>query len=137
MATQRRTVVWVDASGRTTGTLLTTVAGAAAVQAALEAKSNAAPQAYWEGDLEVTAGPSPVSATFPSTRDGAALVFETASGTLVTVRIPAPVASIFMADGETVDNSQITSIIAQVIADVVTSDGVVITQYVAGRRVRN
>lgn len=134
MPTQRMTTVWADAGGRTTTNLLTTSAGAAAVQAAIAAKSNAAILLDWEGPLNVNPSPAPVTASLPDVGDLAVLTFTTAAGSYVKVVIPAPQASIFLADGETVDITQITAIISAVIANTVTTAGVPVTAYVGGIR---
>src|SRR5690242_4504161 len=81
MPTQRRTTVWADAGGRTTAHLLTTSAGAAAVETAIAAQSNAGVLLSWEGPLTASV-PAPVAATFPDVSDLAVLTFQTAAGTL-------------------------------------------------------
>lgn len=129
----RRTTVWQDAGGRTSAHLLTTSGGAAAVEAALAAKSNAGVLLSWEGALTVGA-PAPVNAPYPDVQDVALLVYSTAGGTLVKVALPAPQASIFMADGVTVDPAQIGAITAAIIANVVTAGGAAVTAYVGGTR---
>lgn len=134
MATQRRTTVWIDAQGKTTAHLLTTSAGGGAVEAEIDAQSNAAVLEAWEGTLDATAVPAPVAAPYQSVRDAATLVFSTASGAFIRVTIPAPDVGIFQADGETVDPATIGTLIALVIANVVTADGAAATAYVAGFR---
>lgn len=88
----------------------------------------------WEGDLIAPPAPAPISAPYASVKDGAALVFQTASGALVRITVPAPDSGIFMADNETVDPATIAALIAAVIADVVTADGIAVTAFVAGYR---
>lgn len=134
MPTQRRTTVWIDAQGKTIAHLLTTVAGGAAVEAEIDAQSNAAIQTSWEGDLVAPAAPSPVAAPYQSVYDAATLVFSTASGAFVRIAIPAPDAGIFQADGETVNPAAIAALIALVVSDVVTANGTAVTAYVAGFR---
>jgi hypothetical protein len=136
MATQRMTSAWADAGGHTTAHLLTTAAGAAAVQTAIAAKSNAAVLLSWEGTLVVNPTPSPVNASFPDVFDQAALLFQTPAGSITTIVIPAPMANIFLADGETVDPAQISAIITAVIANTVTQNGTPVTSYVSGYRRR-
>jgi len=127
------TVVWIDAGGRTAAHLLTTSAGAAAVLTQVAAVSNAVPQQQWEGPLTVPGGAA-VAASFPDVSDVAWLTFTKASGELVKVAIPAPLASIFLADGETVDPTQVAALITAVIANVVDASGNAVTAYVSGLR---
>jgi hypothetical protein len=77
-----------------------------------------------------------VAAQWASVADYALLTFQTAAGALINVRLPAPQAGIFLADGETVDPAQIGGIIAAVVADVVTPSGAALTAYVSGTRQR-
>lgn len=131
----RRTVVWSDAAGHTAAHLLTVTGSAAAVQAAIMAKSNAGVVNTWEGPLLAPAVAA-VAAVYQEVTDQAVLVFQTGSGALVKVIVPAPHSSIFQADQETVDAAQITALIAAVLADVVTPAGTALTAYVAGVRTR-
>lgn len=133
VATTRQTTVWLDAGGRTTAILLTTNAGAAVVNASVASFSNAGIQQAWEGPL-VVAVPAPVAAQYPGVLDRATLFFSTAAGSVVKVQIPAPLASIFLADQETVDPAVIAALIALVIANVVTDAGVPVTSYIGGTR---
>lgn len=134
MPTQRRTTIWIDAQGKTMAHLLTTAAGGAAVEAEIDAQSNAAVQTSWEGDLIAPAAPSPVAAPYQSVYDAATLVFSTASGAFARISIPAPDSGIFQADGETVNPAVIAALIALVLSDIVTADGDIVTAYVAGFR---
>jgi hypothetical protein len=134
MPTMRRTTVWVDAQGKTTAHLLTTAAGAGAVESEIDAVSNAGVLETWEGVFTVNATPGAIVAPYDSVRDRAVLVFQTASGATARIVVPAPDGAIFMADGETVDPATITALIAAVLADAVTTDGTALTAYVAGFR---
>lgn len=133
MPTRKASVVWADAGGRTRTTQIITAAGSAAVLAALKAQSNADWMQQWEGDL-LAQVPAPVAAPYQDASDAAVLYFQTAAGATVKVTLPAPVAAIFLADGESVDPAAIAAIIAAVIADCVTADGTAITAYVGGLR---
>lgn len=134
MSTQRRTTVWVDANGATRAFLLNTSSGAASVQAAIAALSRADVEQYWEGDLVAPGSPAPVAATYQSVRVVAELLYQTASGALQKVLIPAPTSAIFMPDGETVDPTAIAALTVLVLANVTTADGTALTAYVAGVR---
>jgi hypothetical protein len=129
----RRTTVWIDAAGKTTAHLLTTAAGAAAIEAAIAAVSNAVPQLEWEGPL-VAPGGAGVNAAFPSVADTATLTFTKASGELLKVLVPAPISSIFLADAETVDPTQIAALIAAVVGSLSDPSGNLATAYVSGLR---
>lgn len=136
MTAQRETAQWIDSAGNTRRHDYTTSGGAAAVIAALIAKSNANIAEKWEGPLVITAGPATTAAPLQSVGDVAELLFSTASGAAVKVMLPAPSVGIFMADQETVDPTQITAIIAAVLANTVDPAGNVVTAFVAGTRQR-
>lgn len=133
MPTQRMSVVWADASGRTRTSFLTTSAGGSAVRAELVAVSNADWLQTWEGDLDAQV-PAPAGGVYADVADTATLLFQTAAGAIVKVTLPAPDASIFLADGETVDPGEITALISQVLASAVTADGTALDSYVGGTR---
>jgi hypothetical protein len=133
VANQKRTTVWASADGRTRRTELYGLASLAGVQAALAAASNAGELQHWEGDL-VASVPAPSAASFPSVQDLAILLYADGAGVQVQVRIPAPHASIFMSDGETVDPGAIGAISAAVIGHVLTTSGVAVTTFVGGFR---
>jgi len=137
VALTRRSIVWVDANGFTRQTLPVGNATLAGLQAALLAKSNADLANEFEGVLTVNTTPAPVAAALQSVLDAAMLTFSTTSSSLVTVTLPAPIASIFFADGETVDPAQIAAIIAAVVGTVQTVGGSTATAFVSGTRVRS
>jgi hypothetical protein len=134
MATQRGTAIWVDVNGFTTAQMYTTSAGDAAVLTALLAKSHADVLSTWEGALSVNPSPVPTTGDYQTVGDKANLLFSTGAGTLVTVVLPAPKSSIFLADQETVDFTQIAAIIAAVIAGVVDGSGNAVTTFIGGTR---
>lgn len=136
MATQKRTTVWVDASGNTIAHNLVTSAGAGAVEASIHSVSNADVQESWEGNLTVNGSPAPVAAQYQGVRDQAVLFFSTAAGSIVKLFVPAPQASIFLADQETVDaaNVSVIALVSSVIANVTTPAGVALTMFVGGSR---
>ncbi len=102
--------------------------------AALVAKSNGDVAEDWEGALQVAMAPVTTAAAFQSTRDVASLIFSTVGGTLVTVFLPAPLLSIFLADKETVDATKIAAIIAAVVANVTDAAGNAVVSFVGGTR---
>lgn len=133
MADQHRSIVWVDAGGRTRQTILHSQGSAAAVELALEGKSNASVQMDWAGDT-VLYTPVPVAATYAAVTDSATLVFKDGGGLFVYVTLPAPVESIFMTDAETVDAAQIGTIIAAVVGTLASASGALVTDFVGGFR---
>lgn len=130
----RRYVVWIDFNGRTRLTLINTAAGAAGVQAALLAQSNADVLNSEDGALTVNAAPAPAAAVYQNVGDSAALTFQDAGGTLTVLQLPAPKLGVFMADGETVNPAAIAAIITSVVGTVETSSGGLVTAYVGGVR---
>lgn len=131
---QRRYIVWVDFNGRTRLTLIDSAAGAAAVQAALLAQSNADVLNSEDAALTINAAPAPVAAVYQGVGDAAALIFADAAGAQVTLQLPAPKAAIFMADQETVSAPAIAGVTAAVIGTVLTPAGGLVTAYLAGMR---
>jgi len=114
MPTYRTTISFRDARGQigksgfysSAATLILARASAAAAVPALQALSNAAPN--------TVSGPAATppaaiaygaAAVYQNAEDHAALTFEDVIGSLHRVRIPAPLAAIFLADGETVNSA--------------------------------
>jgi len=137
VALTRRSIVWVDANGFTRQTLPVGNASLAGIQAALQGQSNADVANVFEGALTVNVTPTPVAAPLQSVLDSAQLVFSTTTSSLVTLTLPSPVASIFFADGETVDPAQIAAVIAAAVGTLQTVGGSTATAFVSGTRVRS
>lgn len=127
----KRTVVWTDVAGQTTLRTLTSQAGASSVQTILVAQSNAVITEWWEQQETLPAG-SPTPAANPFASQVAYLNFSDGAGGIARLALPAPLASIFLPDGVTVDPSQ--SWIAAIIAanEVVTPAGNLITTFMGG-----
>jgi hypothetical protein len=97
------TTRWVDAGGRQTITRLRTDAGLTLpLEAAYYALSNAAPFMAWGGP-EVVFPPAPVAALYSSAAQTLLLSFGCGDASIATLRVPAPVSSIFLPDLATVD----------------------------------
>jgi hypothetical protein len=126
-------MVWADINGRTRLSYVNTNGGGAAIQTALEAKSNAQVQNSVDATATVVV-PAPTAATYQSVADVAVLVFVDASNYQTEIVLPAPQASIFLADGETVDITQIGTIIAAVVGTAETSTGGLVTAFLGGYR---
>lgn len=131
-----RSVIWVDAGGRTRQTLLRGNASLATVQADLLALSNAALQREFEGPVTVNGSPTPANSAYPNVADYAVLVY-TDGTDLVYITLPAPQSAIFLADGETVDPTAIAVLTGHVIGTVTTASGSAVTSYVGGFRRRS
>lgn len=126
-------MVWADSNGRTRLTYVNTTSGGASIQSALEAKSNAGVQNSVDATATITS-PTTTVAPFQTVSDVAVLVFVDGSGYETEVILPAPLSSIFLADGRTVDITQIGAIIAAVVGTAETSAGGVVTSFLGGYR---
>jgi class 3 adenylate cyclase len=134
----RRYMAWIDANGFTRLTLLNGTGALlgptlTTVQTTLVAQSNADVLNSVENTL-TTNTPFPPGAVYRSVGDAAILTFQDGSGNLVDITLPAPLSSVFLADGVTVDSSAIALIIGSVIGTVVTPAGGTVSAYVAGYR---
>jgi len=136
MAVLLRQITWVDADGLTRRTQIIGNASTFAVQAALLNMSQADELSDVEGNLTVNPTPTPIGGQYRSVTDFAAIWYSDASGNIVQVTLPAPDASIFLADQETVDpsNSLVAALNTVVLGVVLTASGGVVTNYVGGLR---
>lgn len=135
MATARTSIIWQDAAGFTTQTLIRSTGSITTLFNALLAKSNADYSDVWAG-TETIHVPSPVAAVYESVGDYALLEYSTAAGLVVTLKLPAPKSSIFLADGQTVDAGQITAITNAAILTVSDASGNLVTSFLGGTRRR-
>ena len=135
MAIQRRSIIWVDASGNTRQTLPTADPDNSAIMAALLNHSNADVINYIESPI-TRFTPSPAAATYQSVNDYARLLFSASTGEEATVIIPAPKANIFLADSVTVDSSVITDVISACTGHLVVASGATVSTYLAGIRLQ-
>jgi hypothetical protein len=78
------------------------------------------------------------NAVYPAVEDKAIFTFQTATGGIHRLQIPAPKSTIFLADGETVDpaNTDVVAFVSAVIANAVTRNGEVIGFGAFGTRIR-
>ena len=132
--TDARSVVWVDAGGAIGITRITSSAGAAATQAAIVAASHTDYVNYWEGTIVPNPTPTPTPGDYSGVQSRANLIFACADGTAYTVQILAPLRSIFMADGTTVDptNPLVVSLVTAAIAELTNPAGSPVTALVIG-----
>jgi len=132
MAT-KRSIVWIDAGGRTRQTIPAGNATLSSIMAQIQAVSNADVLTWFEGS-DNSLSPSPVSATYPDVADAAILVYADGGGLEARLTVPAPLLSIFLADGSTVDPATIVALNAAVIGTLVTASGSAVTTYLSGVR---
>jgi hypothetical protein len=97
-----RSSVWLDANGYTRIQMLRTDTGAGAIDDDVEAISNAVRTQCWEGPQQLGSGTA-TAALYQSSSQVVRLTFLCADGTLAEVKVFAPVSTIFLADGVTVD----------------------------------
>src|SRR5882724_9709050 len=95
-------VMLADAHGNQTIVRINTSGGSGSILSALLACANSDAFQFWESVL-ATFTPAPVASDYLNVGQVAVLTFVTASGSQVSLRIPAPKLSIFLADGVTVD----------------------------------
>lgn len=126
-----RSILWVDAGARATITLVRTSTGGGTIQSDMEAISNAGVLNEWEGTLNVTT-PSTSSSQYPSVTQQATLVFLCADGTSARLDIPAPVLSIFLSDGVTVDSTAIATLIADCVGNLLSTSLSPATAFLSG-----
>lgn len=125
--------IWIDASGKTRLTIISTATGAAPILAELEAFTNAGLVEWWEG-VPTVPGQAGLNNTYPSVRDYVRLQFTTASEEIATLTLVAPVDSIFLPDHYTVDSSAIGSLITACIGNLQAASGEVVTAFLGGER---
>lgn len=133
MSAQKRQIVWIDLQGKTTATIPCADPDNSSIMAALQNHSGADVFSWFEGPANFLT-PAPSGVEFAGVTDVARLVFTDASGSLVTLALPAPNLGIFEADTSTVDPSTITDIITACVGSLCSAAGGLVTAYVAGTR---
>lgn len=112
---------------------------AAAVVTALTPLTNAHLQSangpYSQDPTEAIYG---TNASYASIEDKAVFTFQTGAGAFHRFQVPAPIAAIFLADGETVDhsNTSVTAFTSAMVANAVDNNGNLIAFGATGIRVR-
>lgn len=132
-----RSDLWLDANGKLIIRSYRTAAGAAAIDLAVGACSNATQFEYWEGPA-VNPGGSPVVAQYQSNLPVAQLLFICADATIAYLSIPAPQVGIFLADQATINlaNPLIVLLIAACLvpgAELLSATGSPATAPIGGR----
>jgi hypothetical protein len=136
MALASRSIIWIDNNSFTTQTIVGSDPDASTIQAKLLLHSNGDVLNWFEGPPHPNPTPSTSGAVYVTVSDTARLLFLDSGGSLVTLNLPAPQASVFLADGVTVDPSAIADIIAAFIADGRSALGNPIASFVAGNLLR-
>jgi len=132
-AVDRLSMVWVDAAGLTTMNYYDTADATGDIVAGDIANlSNAGQLSFWHGDLTVFDPATIPGGDYQLVQTYALLIFVDAAGNETTVKIPAPLTSIFNADGRTVNPVAIATLIGDVVGHVVTPAGNLVTAFKAG-----
>lgn len=117
MAVMRRSVIYGDHAGGVTITAIRTSTGATGIMGAVIAKSHADFLNFWESAESINVAPATSTGQYPSITQQATLSFLCADGTIARLIIPAPDISIFLADQQTVDSTQIAALTAACIGN--------------------
>lgn len=133
MPTDRLSMVWVDAAGLTTMQYYDTDdASGNTIAGDIANLSNAGQLSFWHGDLTVFSPPTIPGGNYQLVQTYALLYFADSGGNTVTLKIPAPLTTIFQTDGRTVNPVAIATLIADVVGHVVSPAGLLVTSYVTG-----
>lgn len=134
---ERQVVEWIDASGARILWVVDTVdAGQTdAIVSAVSAVSNARVLYAARGPI-LTPGAAPANAQWPSVLDTAELAFGSTVGSLQDAKlwIPAPKSTIFFADGETVQASQVSGVTDACVDKLRNAAGLAVIGYLGGYR---
>lgn len=130
----RMYVVWIDVNGFTRLTLINTTTGASTIFADMLHLSLADWINVNETGFTINTTPVPSTGTYQRVADCASLMFTSASGDKCVLQLPSPKSTIFMADQQTVDPAQITTLVADCIGVLTTNSGDPVTAFVGGYR---
>lgn len=131
----RAVIIWVDSQGEQTLNIYVTSSGVSSIRTNIAALSNAVVAETSEGTIAHLSG-TPTVAAFPSVRSNARLHFVSATGSRGSILIPAPVTSIFLSDGVTIDPTAITALIAACVGNLICGDSTVAAMFVGGELVQ-
>lgn len=131
-----RSVIFVDANGNKTITLLRSNTGAAGIMGGVLNCSQSDFLSWWESDVTVNPLPAPPGGVFRPVNQRAVLTFLCADNSQVDVIVPAPSLVIFLADQETLNaaNPFVAGLIAACIGNLESSTGSLATAYLGGSR---
>src|SRR5262245_1608073 len=102
----RSTLTWVDVGLRERVTIISSAAGIGATLPALQVLSNASLTTHHDGTLSPTGLPTPAAATWPERGNMMVLSCSDASQHRIQIFIPAPLASLMLADRINYDGTQ-------------------------------
>jgi len=139
MATRQVTFSYVDASGNFIQSSFLSDTDGLGINIFMKDLSNAGVLYDVVGERDLTYASEGANALYPSARQLAVLTFEDAVGGQCSLTIPAPIASIFEADGVTVDptNVQVALLILNAITGgaLLTAAGNPVVAYLSGTRI--
>ena len=135
MIAKYRSTVWLDANGYQTITLIGGNASLNTIMTALAAASNAAWQYYWESSATYQTSPTPIAAQYIQGNQYAEMIFNCADGTSASLKLPAPQIGCFLADGRTLDSTNvlIAAIITAAIGTLQSTTGSLATSFLVGK----
>lgn len=125
--------VWIDASGKTRQTILNTATGQSAILAEIESLTNAGLVQSWEATPD-NPNEIGVNDTFSSVRDYVKVLFSCADGSEASVTVPAPIAGLFLADGQTLDASAVSGLATACIGQLRSASGSLAESLLGGMR---
>ena len=125
---------YIDVNGQLRTTQIVGASTLAVVRGQVLLLTNSDEATDSEAPITVNPTPNPVAATYQSVTDIARLLFLTSAGTIVTINVPAPLASMFMADGETVDPTSVAGLLTAATGVVSDLSGNTVASYVGGTR---
>lgn len=130
----RAYVVWIDVNGFTRLTFISTTTGASTIFASMLHQSNADWVNFNETGFTTNPTPAPVAAQYQNVSETASLMFTTVSGDKCVLQLPAPKASIFLADQMTVDATAIATLLANCIGTLTNNSGSITNAFIGGIR---
>ncbi len=134
--TKRRTIFWADQAGQRAITHFDYAGDASGFFAQYQAFSDAHVQDWFEGTLtRIRLG----TLNFPyrGVEDIAVLTFSDNARNRTKLMLPAPVLSMFLPDGKTVDPAQVAALVADCIGNLTTQANTVVTRFLSGTRSRS
>jgi hypothetical protein len=124
MAQRAAAAVWVDTTGRTRLTIVKASTNPCSILNALVAISQGQILQNWDGTLDGTIGAAPVLAQYTGVDQWVQFVFGTGTQQQLRLSLPAPQLGIFLADQQTVDqtNAGVVALVGACVGNL--SDGV-------------
>lgn len=132
---KRATIVWVDAQGERTLSVIDTSTGVGSIETSMLNHINADHLQCTEGILE-TYSASPSTSTYNTVRVAAICTFVDSTGSEGSVILYSPKDNIFMPDGDTVDPSSISDLITACVGNLLAGSGNTVVNFKGGRAIR-